>query len=103
MPKPPKPPNWRPMPVDITFHKSGRGKAQCPPNPEFPEGVAIEPKLPPGTRACTFLLQCPAPECGHWRIECRECGLVVAVTAAGRPDDPISIRVPCIAPKTAVS
>jgi hypothetical protein len=82
------------MPHTITFHPSGRGKARCEPNPEFPNGIVI-----PRTGAdwhCLVKLPYPAPECGHHRVECSECGMTMAITAAGRPDDPISVQVPCL-------
>jgi hypothetical protein len=37
----------------------------------------------------------PAKRIGHYRIECELCGLRVACTTAGRPDDPRSIRIAC--------
>ena len=79
----------------ITFVPSGRGKAQCPPNPDYPNGVAVP--APNGVPvSCKVELPYPAPECGHHKIECLTCGFILVVTAAGRPDDPISVRLPCI-------
>jgi len=85
---------------DVQFRKSGRGQAQCPPDPNYPEGKAIrlQPEI---TRKCEVLLPYPAPECGMFYIFCNICNLHVAVTAAGRPDDPISIELPCAEPKSA--
>lgn len=77
---------------EIAFVKSGRGKAQCAPNPDYPNGIAIKINETP---KCEAVLPYPAPECGHWKIECCLCRTTVAVTAAGRPDDPISIEIPC--------
>lgn len=80
----------------IKFIPSGRGAAQCPPNPEFPKGVMIDAA---GEKtACAVTLPYPAPECGMFMLECRICGMKVAVTAAGRPDDPMIVRVPCKVP-----
>lgn len=76
----------------VTFVKSGRGKAQCAPNPDYPNGIKI---VITDDVKCKVDLPYPAPECGHWSIHCSACGLTVAVTAAGRPDDPISIEIPC--------
>jgi len=82
------------MPHDVRFVPSGRGKAQCAPDPTYPNGLDIVIKERP---ACTVNLPYPAAECGHWEITCTKCGLTVAVTAAGRPDDPKSVQLPCIA------
>jgi hypothetical protein len=78
--------------ASVKFVKSGRGKARCAPNPDYPNGLDIRIKERP---ACIVDLPYPAPECGHWAIEYRLCGLTVAVTAAGRADDPRSVQVPC--------
>ena len=80
------------MPFQITFHPSGRGKAQCPPNPAYPDGIDLDTGSKPSCRA---ELPYPAPECGTWLARCALCGVAVACTAAGRPDDPRSITLPC--------
>jgi hypothetical protein len=77
----------------VTFIPNGRGKAQCPPDPMYPHGKVIN-SYPEGV-SCMVELPYPAPECGYWYIDCGECGLKVMVTAAGRPDDPIAVFVPC--------
>lgn len=75
----------------VSFHPSGRGKAQCPPNPDYPNGIIVDPGYPG-----TFVdLPYPAPECGLWIIHCNICSQNYGCTAAGRPDDPIKMRVPC--------
>jgi hypothetical protein len=83
----------------IVFVPSGRGKAQCPPDPKYPEGCAII-LARPGESSCTMLLQYPAPECGMWHAECARCPLSVMITAAGRPDDPLAVTVTCLASKS---
>jgi hypothetical protein len=80
----------------IEFKASGRGKAQCPPNPDFPHGIALDATTSGGPN-CTVRLPYPAPECGMWVIHCKECPTSVAVTAVGRVDDPISIKMECSA------
>jgi hypothetical protein len=45
--------------------------------------------------ACLVKLPYPARECGMWIIKCDLCKVTVAVTAAGRPDDPKSVRILC--------
>lgn len=81
--------------MDITFIKSGRGKAQCPPDPAYPNGIALRPEAKPGTELCHINLPYPAPECGMWSVTCDRCQMNVLITAAGRPDDPISVLLPC--------
>jgi hypothetical protein len=78
----------------IEFLPSGRGKAQCPPDPDYPHGIEVD-GAPPGVPSCTARLPYPAPECGMWIVHCDECPMTIAVTAAGRPDDPVSVRFPC--------
>lgn len=80
---------------DISFVKSGRGKAQCAPDPNYPEGVNATAITALGRPSCTIMFPYPAPECGHFVARCRRCSFSVAVTAAGRPDDPRSLTVTC--------
>jgi len=71
-----------------------RGPPQCPPNPAFPEGVhRMEAAL--GVPSCRAELPYPAPERLVWVVRCRRCGLSLAITAAGRADDPRSVTMPC--------
>lgn len=79
----------------MRFVPSGRGKAQCPPDPAYPDGVSVNATRP-GEEGCVTELPYPAPECGHWRICCATCGMTVVVTAAGRPDDPRELTIPCM-------
>ena len=77
----------------MTWIDGGR-EPQCPPNPEFPNGKDIDGSL--GQKdTCTVSLPYPAKRCGVHIVMCRVCGLRIGVTAAGRPDDPRSIRMPC--------
>ena|ERR1700686_4749398 len=69
---------------------------QCPPNPEFPEGVDIDHSSP-GQKTCRTELPYPAPRCGYWYVECKTCGYNVIITTAGRPDDPRSATLLCMA------
>lgn len=77
----------------IDFIPNGRGKAQCEPDPLFPNGKAVD--VSNGQKSCLVALPYPAAECGAWRVVCSACGLRVGITAAGRPDDPISVKIPC--------
>ena len=79
----------------IRWYPSGRGKSQCPPNPEYPAGIDLRAPMAPGAPHCTIKLPYPAPECGQWLVECAACELSVLITAAGRPDDPKSVTVAC--------
>lgn len=81
----------------VTFHKSGRGKAQCPSNPAYPDGMEVR-IAKPHEKSCSIDLPYPAQECGMHLIHCTECGMDTAITAAGRPDDPKRVIVPCRAP-----
>lgn len=80
--------------ANIYFLKSGRGKPRCAPDPDYPNGKAIT--LPAHSiPSCTFELPYPAQECGAHIVTCLACGITVAVTVAGRPDDPVSVEIPC--------
>jgi hypothetical protein len=84
----------------IKFKPSGRGKAQCEPDPLYPHGKAI-PKPPENVfpDTCFIELPYPAPECGIFIVSCETCKTANAITAAGRPDDPISFYMPCLRKK----
>lgn len=78
----------------IEFEPSGRGQAQCEPNPSYPHGIHVGGAML-GVPACTVDLPYPAPECGLWVVRCENCSMSVAVTAAGRPDDPLTVTIEC--------
>lgn len=78
--------------ISVEWRASGRGKAQCPSNPDYPEGITL--RTPTGF-GCLVDLPYPAPECGAHILRCKACGSSAAVTAAGRPDDPISFQMMC--------
>ena len=71
-----------------------RGPPQCPPNPDYPNGVDVQ-EAAPGVPSCRADLPYPAPERLVWQVRCRRCGFSLAITAAGRLDDPRSVTVPC--------
>lgn len=67
---------------------------KCPPNPAYPLGIDID--LSDGAKpSCKTDLPYPAKRCGVYVVECKECGQRVAVTTAGRTDDPRSVTVAC--------
>lgn len=81
------------MTLKAAFISHGR-KAQSPPNPAYPNGVRID--LTTGQeQTCSIPLRYPAECVGKWEITCTNCGYSAVVTAAGRPDDPRSVKVPC--------
>jgi len=78
----------------VRFIPSGRGRAQCPANPDYPDGIDLV-MTEHAEKSCRVDLPYPAPECGSWLIVCAECDMRALITAAGRPDDPKSVTLPC--------
>lgn len=77
----------------VEWKGAGR-KAQCAPDPAFPEGVVSD--CSSESKAwCAAAVPYPAPECGLYIVECKKCGVRVGATAAGRPDDPRVLVVAC--------
>ena len=68
---------------------------KCDPNPDFPDGKDVVLPMSPIAKSCKVVLDCPAPRCGAYQVQCRECGIFVTITTAGRPDDPRSVTMPC--------
>lgn len=68
--------------------------AQEPADPDYPYGISVNVA---GSliSSCELPLPYPAPGVGTWHLTCDACGFRVAVTAAGRADDPTKVRVPC--------
>lgn len=79
--------------MKIEWVDHGR-EPQCKPNPAYPTGKDLDASH--GGPACMTTLPYPAKRCGLYVIECEACGLRVAVTTAGRPDDPSSIKLGCL-------
>lgn len=65
---------------------------QVKPNPAFPDGIDLDPGERP---ACKVALPYPAKRAGFYVVRCEICDTTTVVTAAGRPDDPRSIMLPC--------
>ena len=97
--------------MGIKFIDSGR-EPQVAPDPRFPNGMdivehsagpVVRLPYPEGVhitdadagKGCRFILPYPAPRCGALVVECETCGKRVALTVAGRPDDPRSLRMTC--------
>ena len=70
---------------------------ECAPNPAFPRGVDADASAGAET-TCTTKLPYPAKRCGAYIIECDRCGVRVAITTAGRADDPRSVKIACAPP-----
>lgn len=67
---------------------------QCPPNPAYPNGMDTDISLGADT-SCKVDLPYPAKRCGMYVVYCKACDQRVAITTAGRPDDPRSLRLAC--------
>ncbi len=79
---------------NIKWTDGGR-EPQCPANPVYPNGKDIDTSHD-AWPSCRTELPYPAKRCGHFLVRCRTCGLKVALTTAGRPDDPRSLTVNCL-------
>jgi len=77
----------------ISWIDQGREPKEAP-NPDFPLGIDI-PTPTPERESCFVELPYPAKRCGLYIVQCSECGFSAAITTAGRPDDPRSVRLPC--------
>jgi hypothetical protein len=77
----------------IDFRSHNR-KATCAPDPAYPHGIDVD--MTDGAKvACLAMLPYPAACCGLWIVECQTCGKRAGITAAGRPDDPRSLKLAC--------
>lgn len=85
------------MTLKVQWIDRGR-EPQCPPNPAHPNGIDID-----ATRgvfaSCKTSLPYPAKRCGVFIVDCDVCGQTIAITTAGRPDDPRSLKLGCIKPE----
>lgn len=79
---------------EVKFLDSGR-EPQVAPNPDYPKGIDLDSTEGAAVQSCKVMLPYPAPRCGLMAVTCKRCGLKVAATVAGRPDDPRSVRMPC--------
>jgi hypothetical protein len=73
---------------------SHQRKAKIAPNPRYPDGIDVD--LTGGaSQFCKGKLPYPAECCGIWFVRCLECNANAAITAAGRTDDPRSVKLAC--------
>lgn len=77
----------------VEFLPSGRGKAKCKSDKNYPDGKIINISTEEDIHRIS--IPYPAPECGVWILKCETCDFSVGVTAAGRPDDPKQINFKC--------
>lgn len=78
--------------LKVEWNGTGR-RPQCAPNPAYPKGVDID--VAHGQPSCETALPYPATSIGTYVVRCPRCGSSIAVTAAGRLDDPRSVKIPC--------
>jgi hypothetical protein len=79
--------------MKVKFIDSDR-EPKCKPNPRFPDGQHIDISQQ-SEQTCEAKIPYPAPRCGLMVVECEVCGFTVALTVAGRPDDPHTVKLPC--------
>jgi hypothetical protein len=82
--------------VEFIDHKR---YAENPADPRFPGGVDIDASQG-AAKCCTINLPYPARRCGMHLIHCRTCGFTMALSAAGRADDPRSLKIACRGERT---
>lgn len=81
------------MTIKVTWVGNGC-KAQNPPDPRYPKGIKLD--ISHGHKhACKVKLPYPSPECGYYMIKCDVCEKVTVITAAGRADDSVSVKLAC--------
>jgi hypothetical protein len=75
----------------------GKREPQEKPDLNHPHGIDLD--LSRGKRpVCETKLPYPAKRCGFYLVVCGKCAQRIIVTAAGRPDDPRSVRIRCMVP-----
>lgn len=79
---------------EISWIWRSREPAKCAPDENYPYGKAID-LSDPENLSCGFDLPYPAPGVGTWIVKCKACGHTTGVTAAGRPDDPTTVKWAC--------
>lgn len=77
---------------EVKWSDSGK-EPKCLPDLRFPNGVDLDGSH--GKPACKVELPYPAPRIGCHQVSCRQCGVCVLITAAGRFDDPKTVMIPC--------
>lgn len=71
------------------------GPPTNPSNPAYPYGIDLD-MAANARRACLVKLPYPTERrIGLLTVTCSECGLRAAISTAGRPDDPRSVKLAC--------
>jgi hypothetical protein len=83
------------MQFGITWKDSGH-YPKIAPNPDYPMGIDAGAGI--AEPNCKVPLPYPAKRIGAYVVVCKRCGIRVALTTAGRPDDPRSMTIPCRLP-----
>ena len=84
------------MALKVTWVDGAR-EPKNPPDPAYPNGIDIDMSRGK-TPACERKLEpYPTPRCGLFAVACDRCGQRVVITTAGRPDDPRSVKLACLA------
>ena len=87
--------------MKVVWNDLGR-EPRAKSNPAYPTGIDLD--LSDGAAmSCITTVPYPARRCGVYMIECDKCGQRVAVTTAGRPDDPRSVKLACYRPALALA
>jgi hypothetical protein len=82
--------------IKVEFLDAGR-EPKCKPDPRYPAGIDIDVSEG-ASLTCSVALPYPAPRCGAMLARCGKCDASVAVTVAGRSDDPRSVKLACKMP-----
>lgn len=77
----------------VKWHDRGR-EPQCAPDPAYPHGIILDAS-DGAAKTCAIELPYPAKRCGVYEVKCKTCKQVVALTTAGRPDDPRVVKMGC--------
>lgn len=83
----------KPQQFNIRWIDSGQ-YPKVQPNPAYPTGIDVV-GVGGDEDGCRVALPYPAKRIGSYIVKCKLCGFRLALTTAGRPDDPRSVSVPC--------
>lgn len=78
----------------VTWKDRGR-EPRCAPDPKYPHGIILDTSSDGAAETCSVEVPYPAKRCGVYTIRCKKCGIRMACTTAGRPDDPRVVKIGC--------